>query len=113
MKGFLFCCIVQLLMVSTFGEHKDEESLCAAQQTCTKCLQTPKCVWCTEVVIKKKKKLKKNYFSNEFSVFFFRFFDQNRVFFLALRGNGRVGQMCHENQVRKRTGSVVPAKCSF
>ncbi|XP_076279784.1 integrin beta-PS [Lasioglossum baleicum] len=29
------------------AEYKDSESLCASQQTCSSCLQTPRCVWCS------------------------------------------------------------------
>ncbi|XP_015190709.1 PREDICTED: integrin beta-PS-like [Polistes dominula] len=39
---FLFSIII---LVS--GEYKDSESICASQETCGKCLQTPKCVWCS------------------------------------------------------------------
>ncbi|XP_043285447.1 integrin beta-PS-like [Venturia canescens] len=48
MRRSLILFVIQVSILSTFGEHKDEESLCAAQQTCTKCIQTPKCVWCAE-----------------------------------------------------------------
>ncbi|XP_054006047.1 integrin beta-PS-like [Hylaeus anthracinus] len=30
-----------------FCEYKDSESLCASQQRCSNCLQTPRCVWCS------------------------------------------------------------------
>ncbi|KAG7201582.1 hypothetical protein KM043_004327 [Ampulex compressa] len=37
-----------ILLVSS--QQKDEESLCATQQTCARCLQTPRCVWCSMAV---------------------------------------------------------------
>ncbi|XP_015432904.1 PREDICTED: integrin beta-PS-like [Dufourea novaeangliae] len=41
----LFLWIQLFLLV--FAEHKDSESLCASQQSCKSCLQTPQCVWCS------------------------------------------------------------------
>ncbi|KAK2576870.1 hypothetical protein KPH14_005497 [Odynerus spinipes] len=40
----LFFCL--LLLVGA-QHHKDPGSLCASQQTCEECLQTPRCVWCS------------------------------------------------------------------
>lgn len=33
-----------------FCEYKDLESLCASQQSCGSCVQTPRCVWCSTKV---------------------------------------------------------------
>ncbi|XP_076245991.1 integrin beta pat-3-like [Calliopsis andreniformis] len=38
------------LFLPAFCEYKDSESLCASQQSCKSCLQTPRCVWCSTVV---------------------------------------------------------------
>ncbi|XP_014600603.1 PREDICTED: integrin beta-PS-like [Polistes canadensis] len=43
LHAYLFLSII--ILVS--GEYKDSESICASQETCGKCLQTPKCVWCS------------------------------------------------------------------
>ncbi|KAI4504441.1 hypothetical protein M0802_000912 [Mischocyttarus mexicanus] len=40
---YLFLSII--ILVS--GEYKDSESICTSQETCGKCLQHPKCVWCS------------------------------------------------------------------
>ncbi|XP_076668344.1 integrin beta-PS [Andrena cerasifolii] len=45
---FLILC-VQLFLLA-LGEQQDPESLCASQQSCGTCLQTPRCVWCSTTV---------------------------------------------------------------
>nr|XP_050851498.1 integrin beta-PS-like [Vespula vulgaris]XP_050851499.1 integrin beta-PS-like [Vespula vulgaris] len=42
---FLFFLPFVIILVS--AEQKDPDSLCASQETCGKCLQTSKCVWCS------------------------------------------------------------------
>ncbi|XP_043487353.1 integrin beta-PS-like [Polistes fuscatus] len=43
LHAYLFLSII--ILVS--GEYKDSESICASQETCGKCMQIPKCVWCS------------------------------------------------------------------
>ncbi|XP_016773439.2 integrin beta-PS [Apis mellifera] len=44
----LFFCVQ--LSSFIFCEYKDSEILCASQQSCKNCLQTPRCVWCSTPV---------------------------------------------------------------
>ncbi|XP_029033971.1 integrin beta-PS-like [Osmia bicornis bicornis] len=49
----IFCTVLlfsSLLYTLVLCEHKDAEILCASQQTCGNCLQTPRCVWCSTTV---------------------------------------------------------------
>ncbi|CAL7946615.1 unnamed protein product [Xylocopa violacea] len=48
-RWMLFFSWTQLLPL-VFSEYKDLDSLCASQQSCKNCLQTPRCVWCSTPV---------------------------------------------------------------
>ncbi|XP_014480334.1 PREDICTED: integrin beta-PS-like isoform X1 [Dinoponera quadriceps] len=43
--------LVVRLFVLVHSQHRDHESLCEAQQTCSSCLQTPRCAWCSMTTI--------------------------------------------------------------
>ncbi|EFN88858.1 Integrin beta-PS [Harpegnathos saltator] len=43
----VFFLLAVRFFVSVHSQHKDHESLCESQQTCSSCLQTPRCAWCS------------------------------------------------------------------
>lgn len=47
----VFLFLMARLFVLAFSQHRDRESLCESQQTCASCLQTPRCVWCSMMVM--------------------------------------------------------------
>ncbi|XP_043256533.1 integrin beta-PS-like isoform X1 [Colletes gigas] len=47
MARWTFLLLWFRLFSIVFSEYKDSESLCASQQTCRSCVQTPRCVWCS------------------------------------------------------------------
>lgn len=47
----IFLFLMTRFFVLAFSQHRDRESLCESQQTCASCLQTPRCVWCSMMVM--------------------------------------------------------------